>query len=144
MWLRPGRICSLATIMNGLLHSASLLKSPWTETFRQLVTAAEENLMVVSPFNKRSKTGEILAEFKRRGVENTVRVVVLTDLGSENALSGSTDDQRSQQRVFCKAFRSPLDSNSRRRVACRILKDSALLGAQYKDFLIRHARKDRR
>lgn len=77
-------------MMNNPVH-ASLLKSPWAETFRQLVTEADENLMLVSPFIKRSKTGEILSELRRRSVENRVRVVVLTDLRPESALNGSTD-----------------------------------------------------
>lgn len=77
--------------MNNPLHSAILLESPWTETFRQLVTEAEDNLMLVSPFIKRSKTGEILSELRRRSVQNSVRVVVLTDLRPESALNGSMD-----------------------------------------------------
>lgn len=77
--------------MSDPLYSANLLKSPWTETFHQLVAEVEENLMLVSPFIKRSKTGQILSELRHRGVENKVRVVVLTDLRPESALNGSTD-----------------------------------------------------
>jgi hypothetical protein len=72
-------------------NTANLLKSPWTESFRQLVSSVEDNLMLVSPFIKRSKTEQILSQLVRRGVQNQVRVVVLTDLRPESTLSGSMD-----------------------------------------------------
>ena len=77
--------------MNNLVQKPNLLKSPWSETFHQLVSGVDENLILVSPFIKRSKTAEILVELKRRRVENKVRVVVLTDLRPESTLNGSTD-----------------------------------------------------
>lgn len=77
--------------MSELFTVANLLKSPWTESFRQLVSSAQDNLMLVSPFIKRSKTQQILSDLTHRGVQNQVRVVVLTDLRPESALTGSMD-----------------------------------------------------
>lgn len=69
----------------------NLLKSPWSKSFHQLVSVVENNLMLVSPFIKRSKTEEILSELRHRGVQNQVRVTVLTDLRPESTLFGSMD-----------------------------------------------------
>lgn len=72
-------------------HSFDLLKSPWAETFNHLVLRVEENLMLVSPFIKRSKTDQILSCLEERAIHKNVQVVVLTDLRPESALNGSTD-----------------------------------------------------
>ena len=77
--------------MRGLLNVTNLLKSPWSKSFHQLVSLVEDNLMLVSPFIKRSKAEEILSELRHRGVQNQVRVAVLTDLRPESTLFGSMD-----------------------------------------------------
>ena len=77
--------------MSELATVAHLLKSPWSESFRRLMSVVDDDLMLVSPFIKRSKTDEILSELTRRGVQNQVRVAVLTDLRPESTLSGSMD-----------------------------------------------------
>jgi phosphatidylserine/phosphatidylglycerophosphate/cardiolipin synthase-like enzyme len=77
--------------MTAASHSFSLLKSPWDKTLHRLVSQVEENIMLVSPFIKRSKTDQILSHLQKRGVDNSLRVVVLTDLRPESALNGSTD-----------------------------------------------------
>ena len=71
--------------------SFGLLKSPWADTFLRLLSHVEENLMLVSPFIKRSKTEQILSQLQKRGIHNRVRVVVLTDLRPESTLNGLTD-----------------------------------------------------
>jgi hypothetical protein len=58
---------------------------------RGLVSQVEDNLMLVSPFVKRSKAEEILAELRHRGIQDKVRAVMLTDLRPESTLSGSMD-----------------------------------------------------
>lgn len=68
-----------------------LLKSPWSSSFHQLMSVVEDNLLLVSPFIKCSKAEEIVSEFTRRGVQNEVRVSVLTDLRPESTLAGSMD-----------------------------------------------------
>jgi hypothetical protein len=55
------------------------------------VSSAEERLLLVSPFIKKSRTNEILSQLERRGAQSYVQVVVLTDLRPESALNGSTD-----------------------------------------------------
>ena len=77
--------------MSSMLQRPNLLKSPWTETFHQLVSGVEENLMLVSPYIKRSKADDILLELRHRGVQNQVQVSVLTDLRPESTLSGAMD-----------------------------------------------------
>lgn len=47
--------------------------------------------MLVSPFIKRSKTDQVMSCLQERGVQNSVQVVVLTDLRPESALTGATD-----------------------------------------------------
>ena len=77
--------------MNETVTHTSILRSPWTESLHGLLSQVEDNLMLVSPFVKLSKAGEILAELNHRGVQNKVRLVMLTDLRPESALSGSLD-----------------------------------------------------
>jgi hypothetical protein len=77
--------------MNETVTHATILRSPWTESLQGLLSQVEDNLMLVSPFVKLSKAGEILAELSHRGVQNKVRLVMLTDLRPECALSGSLD-----------------------------------------------------
>lgn len=71
--------------------SFSLLKSPWDKTLHRLVSQVEENLILVSPFIKRSKTDQILSHLQKRRVHNSLQVVVLTNLRPESALNGSID-----------------------------------------------------
>lgn len=68
-----------------------LLKSPWTGTFLELLSRTEQDLMLVSPFVKRSIAEQIVARLRERRIDKNVQVVVLTDLRPESALNGSTD-----------------------------------------------------
>lgn len=77
--------------MTGLPKNISLVKSPWNATFHQLVSQVDESLLLVSPFIKRSQTGQILSQLHRRGIQDKVQVVVVTDLRPESALNGSID-----------------------------------------------------
>ena len=47
--------------------------------------------MLVSPFIKLSRASQVLSHLQKRGIQNDVQLVVLTDLRPESALSGSTD-----------------------------------------------------
>ena len=69
----------------------NLLRSPWTESFRELVSCAERELLLVSPFIKVQATDEVVSILRRRGVDRNIRVTVLTNLRPENILNGSTD-----------------------------------------------------
>lgn len=77
--------------MNETVAHVNILRSPWTESLRELLSQVEDNLMLVSPFVKLSKAEEILAALRHRAVENKVRLVMLTDLRPECTLSGSLD-----------------------------------------------------
>lgn len=77
--------------MTGMVTHATILRSPWAESLHGLLSQVEDNLMLVSPFVKRSKAEQILAELSHRGIQNRVRLVMLTDLRPECTLTGSLD-----------------------------------------------------
>lgn len=68
-----------------------LVRSPWAESFGRLVSMAEHDLLLVSPFVKIQPTEQILTILRRRGTDQHVRVVALTNLRPESLLNGSTD-----------------------------------------------------
>ena len=68
-----------------------LVRSPWAESFGRLVSMAEHDLLLVSPFVKIQPTEQILTILGRRGTDQHVRVVALTNLRPESLLNGSTD-----------------------------------------------------
>lgn len=51
----------------------------------------EHDLLIACPFLKLSKAREIISELERRRVHATARIVILTDLKPESALSGALD-----------------------------------------------------
>jgi phosphatidylserine/phosphatidylglycerophosphate/cardiolipin synthase-like enzyme len=69
----------------------SLVRSPWAQPFQQLVSIAQRELLLVSPFIKSESTDQILSNLQRRGVDKEIHVMVLTNLRPESVLSGSTD-----------------------------------------------------
>jgi hypothetical protein len=75
----------------GLRTPTSLIRSPWTESFRELISVARHDLLLVSPFVKLQSTDEVLSNLQRRGVDRAIRVVLLTNLRPESLLSSSTD-----------------------------------------------------
>jgi hypothetical protein len=75
-----------------LLHSAaSIIKSPWQQSFLDLISAAQLDLLIASPFVKVQATDRILSNLRERGVDRGIRVVLLTNLRPESMLNGSTD-----------------------------------------------------
>ncbi|MHB8486312.1 MAG: phospholipase D-like domain-containing protein [Candidatus Acidiferrales bacterium] len=69
----------------------SLVKSPWQDRFLQLVSTAQRELLLVSPFIKSRPTEQIVSSLQRRGLDRDVRITVLTNLRPESALNGSMD-----------------------------------------------------
>jgi phosphatidylserine/phosphatidylglycerophosphate/cardiolipin synthase-like enzyme len=69
----------------------SLIKSPWPASFLDLIPSAQHDLLLVSPFVKVQATDRILSNLQHRGVDKTIRLVVLTNLRPESLLNGSTD-----------------------------------------------------
>lgn len=69
----------------------SLVRSPWTQTLERLISLVDENLLIVSPFVKRSATERILKQLDQRGRRASVRIGLITDLRPESALGGSMD-----------------------------------------------------
>lgn len=72
-------------------EAVSLVKSPWAETFHRLLSEAGENLLIVSPFVKRSQTSQVISNLQSRGLKDSIRVVLITDVRPESVLSGATD-----------------------------------------------------
>jgi phosphatidylserine/phosphatidylglycerophosphate/cardiolipin synthase-like enzyme len=70
---------------------AGLIRSPWQESFLDLISVAQRDLLLVSPFVKTQATDRILSNLQRRGVDRTIRLVVLTSLRPESVLNGATD-----------------------------------------------------
>lgn len=77
--------------MKQLHHPASLIKSPWQDSFLDLISAAQCDLVLASPFVKVQATDRILSNLQLRGVDKSIRVVMLTNLRPESLLNGSTD-----------------------------------------------------
>jgi len=77
--------------VNSFQPTATLIKSPWTDTFLRLISTVESDLLLVSPFIKMQSTDQILSGLHRRGIERQVRVAVVTNLRPESALNGSLD-----------------------------------------------------
>ena len=68
----------------------SLVRSPWTETLERLVSLVDENLLIVSPFVKRSAIESVLKQLDPRR-RASVTIGLVTDLRPESALAGSMD-----------------------------------------------------
>ncbi|HXA67398.1 MAG TPA: phospholipase D family protein [Bryobacteraceae bacterium] len=68
-----------------------LVRSPWEQLFQQLISAAQHDLILASPFIKAHSADQIVSNLRRRGVEKDIRVMVLTNLRPESLLNGSTD-----------------------------------------------------
>ena len=69
----------------------SLVRSPWIGGFQNLLSLADEDLIIACPFVKRYATDCIIAEFTRRKIHKSVRLLLVTDLRPESTLSGAMD-----------------------------------------------------
>lgn len=78
-----------------------LIKSPWAEPFHQLISLAEHDLLLVSPFVKLQSANQIVANLKERGLDSSIRVVMLTNLRPDSILTGSTDVEAFSNLAAC-------------------------------------------
>ncbi|HVA77734.1 MAG TPA: phospholipase D family protein [Candidatus Binataceae bacterium] len=69
----------------------TLLRSPWTETFIRLVSAAEDRLLIGCPFIKSNAVRRMLGQLERLGRLEKVRIALITDLRPESVLGGGMD-----------------------------------------------------
>jgi len=69
----------------------SLIKSPWQKSFLDLISIAQRDILLVSPFVKVQATDRILSSLQHRGIDKEIRIVLLTNLRPESMLNGSTD-----------------------------------------------------
>lgn len=77
--------------MTANAQSLSLVRSPWTGTLDRLVSLVNQQLLIASPFVKRWATERILTHLDQRGLRESVRIGLITDLRPESALGGSMD-----------------------------------------------------
>ncbi len=74
-----------------LRNDVALLRSPWTDAFSQLISAVDNDLILASPFVKTSVTARVLKELRRRGAQDRVHVMTVTNLRPESAINSSLD-----------------------------------------------------
>ncbi|MGA2904386.1 MAG: phospholipase D-like domain-containing protein [Candidatus Korobacteraceae bacterium] len=75
-----------------LVHpTVSLLRSPWIGAFQKLLSLADEDLVIACPFVKRFATDCIVAEMTGRGIRESFRLLLITDLRPESTLAGAMD-----------------------------------------------------
>jgi hypothetical protein len=72
-------------------QSVSLVRSPWAGTLQRLISLVDKDLLIVSPFIKRSATERVLKQLDDLGRSRTVRIGLITDLRPESTLAGSMD-----------------------------------------------------
>src|SRR5437867_5735354 len=91
-------------------QTISLLRSPWAQTLHELVSLVDEDLLIACPFLKGSAAERIVSRLDQRGLLDSVRLRIITDLRPESALAG---DQRSEEHTS--ELQSPYD------LVCRLL-----------------------
>jgi len=71
--------------------AVELLESPWASTFYNLVSMAEEELLVASPFISNVPLGKIIEIIEGKQSCDSVYVNIVTNLAVDSLLRGSTD-----------------------------------------------------
>jgi len=69
----------------------TLIKSPWRATLQHLLSAAQSDLLLVSPFIKLNAATDVISHLATCHTQKTMRVQVLTNLRPESAVTGSLD-----------------------------------------------------
>jgi hypothetical protein len=67
------------------------IKSPWEGKFYDIVGAARERLLVVSPFIKYRQARQVMDRLNGAGVSSTIRLDIMTDLRPDSILAGALD-----------------------------------------------------
>src|SRR5947207_5112489 len=80
-----------ATRLNTGPGKVTLVKSPWRTMLQRLLSAAESDLLLVSPFIKLNAATDVVSHLAARLTQNSTRVQVLTNLRPESAVTGSLD-----------------------------------------------------
>lgn len=71
--------------------AVELIKSPWKESFHEVIGSARNSLLLASPFIKYAQASEALNRLKDAGVVSTIQANIITDLNPDNILAGATD-----------------------------------------------------
>jgi PLD-like domain len=72
-------------------ESVSLLRSPWTSSFQDVLSLVDQSLLIACPYVKRFATERILAQLDERQLRASVTLCLITDLRPESTLAGSMD-----------------------------------------------------
>lgn len=73
------------------METFQTLKSPWEDSFYDLLGAARKSLLLVSPFIKQTQTTRLIDRLFRAGVTPSIRVGIVTDLCPDSILAGVLD-----------------------------------------------------
>lgn len=68
-----------------------LLPSPFFPRFQQFIETLETSCLICSPFITSGPVKRMVEVVERKGLRNTLRVKVVTDISAGNLLSGATD-----------------------------------------------------
>ncbi len=73
------------------METFQTLKSPWEDTFYDLLGSARKSLLLVSPFIKQAQTTKLIDRLFVAGVATSIRVGIVTDLCPDSILAGALD-----------------------------------------------------
>lgn len=76
---------------NAIDTSVELLESPWATTFYDLVSTAEEELLVSSPFISNQPLEKVIEIIENKQSLDSMYVSILTNLAVDSLLQGSVD-----------------------------------------------------
>lgn len=69
----------------------SLRSSPFAESFQQFVDRLQTSCLICSPYISAGPVGRMLASIEKRGLQDSLRVKVVTDVSLGNLVQSSTD-----------------------------------------------------
>ncbi len=106
-----------------------LLASPWRSTFRDFLASVQRDMLIASPFIKRTEAEWICQTLRSREVVSDFTLQVMTDVRSDSVLSGSLEMEA--LRTFAEALPQAIVINLPRLHAKVYVadEDSALVGS---------------
>jgi phosphatidylserine/phosphatidylglycerophosphate/cardiolipin synthase-like enzyme len=73
------------------MESYQTIKSPWEDSFYDLLGSARRNLLLVSPFMKQAQAIKLIDRLDAAGVTPSIHVGIMTDLRPDSILAGVLD-----------------------------------------------------
>src|SRR5262245_49158683 len=69
----------------------SLQSSPLSSTFQRFTDSLRTNCLICSPYVSAGPVDRMIDSINRRGIQDSLRVMVVTDVSVKNLVQGSTD-----------------------------------------------------